>query len=217
MWWASPPPPPKITGSTQITNDRLLKGDPVTDGSRLYFTASHSFGDSAGEQFLAQVAATGGETVTLAPEIAQILDISPNGTELLISTFKGLEDEADLWVRPILGGTPRRLGDLRTGLVSSGGAWSPDGVRIVYAQGAELRLASTDGTESRTLVTAGGRPFLPRWSPDGKRIRYSVRDTKTTVSTLWETNAEGTNPKEVLPGWKRALNPCCGAWTADGR
>jgi hypothetical protein len=99
-----------------------LKSAPVTDGSRLYFTAQHSFSDNPGESFLAQVATTGGETVTLAPGIAQLLDISPNGTELLVSTFKGQEDDAALWVRPVLGGTPRRLGDLRTGNLSFGGA-----------------------------------------------------------------------------------------------
>ena len=215
---AAPTPPPRITGSTQITNDRFHKSDPVTDGSRLYFLA---WGDVSGRpehSFVAQVATTGGETVTLAPA-AQILDISPDGTELLVSMFKGDEAEADIWVRPVLGGTPRRLGNLRTGDLSFGGAWSPDGARIVHAHGSELRLARSDGTESRTLVTTGGSPFGPRWSPDGQRIRYSVRvaDAKTIGSKLWEVRADGTNPKEVLPGWKGALNPCCGAWTPDGR
>jgi eukaryotic-like serine/threonine-protein kinase len=217
-WRASPRRPPKITGSTQLTNDRLFKGAPVTDGTRLYFSTQHSMSDSPEESSLAQVATTGGDTVTLAPGIAQILDISPNGTELLVSTFKATEDDAALWVRPVLGGTPRRLGDLRTGNNSFGGAWSPDGARIVYAHGSELRLARNDGTESRTLVTAGDlQPFLPRWSSDGKRIRYSIQDARTGVSTLWEVNADGTHARELLPGWKGAPSPCCGVWTPDGR
>ena len=225
VWRASPPPPPRITGSTQITSDRFLKGDPVTDGSRLYFAVyfspQRSFTDNPEGSFLAQVSTTGGETVTLAPGIAQILDISPNGTELLVTMSEGIPDEADLWVRPILGGTPRPLGGLRTGAAynnqSFGGAWSPDGARIVYAQGSELRLARSDGTESRTLVATGSPPSRPRWSPDGKRIRYTVRDAKTSASTLWEADANGANPKGLLAGWKGALNPCCGAWTPDGR
>ncbi len=116
IWRAAPRHPPRITGSTQITNDRLYKSSPVTDGSRLYFSASRSLGDSPSERFLAQVATTGGETVTLAPGIADIMDLSPNGTELLVGTYKGDNvDEEDVWVRPVLGGTPRRLGDVRTG------------------------------------------------------------------------------------------------------
>jgi eukaryotic-like serine/threonine-protein kinase len=218
VWRASPRRPPKITGSTQITNDRLYKSAPVTDGSRLYFSASRSLGDSPGERFLAQVATTGGETVTLAPGIADIMDLSPNGTELLVGRYKGDNvDEEDVWVRPVLGGTPRRLGDVRTGGISFGGAWSPDGARIAYTRGSELRLARSDGTESRTLVTAGGRPSSPRWSPDGRRIGYSVQDGKTGVSTLWEVNADGSRPREVLPGWKGAPSSCCGSWTPDGR
>jgi Tol biopolymer transport system component len=216
-WLTSPPPRPRVTGSTQITNDRLIKFRPVTDGSRLYFSVQHSQSDSPGQRFLAQVASTGGDTVTLAPEIAQILDISPNGTELLVSTFRGAEDEADLWVRPVLGGTPRRLGDLRTGGVSFGAAWSPDGARIAYTLGSELRLARSDGTDPRTLVTAPGFPALPCWSPDGKSLRYSVQDARTAVSTLWQVSADGTNPRELLPGWTGAPNACCGAWTPNGK
>jgi Tol biopolymer transport system component len=219
LWRASPPPPPKITGSTQITADRLSKGNPVTDGSRLYFSAAHSVFDRPDKYFLAQVATTGGETVTLASGIVQVLDISPSGTELLVSADTGSADEPGLWVRSVLGGAPRRLGDLRTGFFWFGGSWSPDG-GIVYARGSGVHLARSDGTQSRTLVTASGTPFLPRWSPDGKRIRYSVASAYTlsgTASTLWEVNADGTSPKQLLPGWKGALNPCCGAWTPDSR
>jgi len=217
IWWASPPPRPRVTGSTQITNDGLSKGSPFTDGSRLYFQAARSFSGSPGESFLAQVAGTGGETVQLAPRVAQVLDISPNGMELLVSTFIGTEDEADLWVMPVLGGTTRRLGDLRMGNLSFGAAWSPDGTRVVYTQRSEVRMARSDGTESRSVLTAPGSPSSPRWSADGRRLRYSVQDAKTGASTLWEANADGTDPHPLLSGWSGATNPCCGTWTPDGK
>jgi Tol biopolymer transport system component/DNA-binding winged helix-turn-helix (wHTH) protein len=217
IWWVSPRPRPRVTGSFQITNDGFTKGDPVTDGSRLYFPAQRSVGASPEESFMAQVSCAGGETVRLAPRIAQVLDISPNGTELLISTFMGSEDEADLWVMPVLGGSPRRLGDLRTGWVSFGAAWSPDGTHVVYTRRSEVRLARSDGAESRALLTTPGSPSVPRWSPDGRRLRYTVRDAKTGAETLWEVNADGTNARLLLPGWNGAPASCCGTWTPDGK
>jgi eukaryotic-like serine/threonine-protein kinase len=216
-WWASSPPHPRVTASTRITSDGAQKGPPVTDGSRLYFGTSRLKGVIAGGT-LAQVAATGGETVQLASAAPAILDIDADGTELLVTNNVGTGD-SDLAVMPVLGGTQRRLGDLRTnsGLYGNSAAWSPDKSRIVYAIGSEVRSARSDGGEFRTLLTTPGYAFAPRWSPGGTHLRYSVRDTKTGVSALWEANADGTNAHPLLPGWKGAENPCCGIWTRDGR
>ena len=57
---------------------------------------------------------------------------------------------------PILGGSPRRLGSL----VGQDGAWSPDGSILVYADGRDLFLAKSDGTESRKLVSLDRPRFL---------------------------------------------------------
>ena len=57
------------------------------------------------------------------------------------------------------------------------------GRRIVYTHRSEVRLAKSDGSEARTLLTAPGSPSRPRWSPDGKRLRYSVQDAKTGASS----------------------------------
>jgi Tol biopolymer transport system component len=114
---------------------------------------------------------------------------------------------------PVLGGAPRRLGDL----LGHDGTWSLDGRQIVYANGSTLYLANSDGTESRKLVTVTGRPYWPRWSPDGSRLRFSVQDTKTKSVSLWEVSADSANPHPLLPGWNNPAGECCGNWTADGR
>jgi len=217
-WWAAPQPRPRVTASTQITTDGTQKSAPVTDGSRLYFGISHLRGRLAAGSALAQVASTGGETVELAPVAPTILDIDPHGTELLVSNNFGTGD-ADLAVMPVLGGAQRRLGELRTNSAVYGNpaAWSADKSRIAYAKSSELRIARSDGSESRVLLTAPGQTFAPRWSPDGARLRYSVRDAKTGAFALWEVNADGTDVHPLLQGWTGAQNPCCGIWTPDGR
>ncbi len=58
----------------------------------------------------------------------------------------------------------------------------------------------------------------PRWSPDGRRIRFSVRDPKTFRKTIWEVARDGHNPRYLpldRPGDPYGV--CCGVWTHDGR
>ena len=219
-WSASAPAPPRVTATRQITTDGIRKGPPVTDGTRLYFDVGRLQGTNDRGSVLAQVAASGGETVELAPSSPTvILDIDQNGTELLITEDAGTGDN-DLYVRPVLGGTSRRVGDIKTNSILVYGncaTWSSDKSQIVYTYGLEVRVARSDGSDSRTLLKAPGVPFAPRWSPDGARLRYSVRDEKTESLSLWEANADGTDAHALLPGWTGAPNPCCGVWTGDGR
>jgi Tol biopolymer transport system component len=216
---SAPSPPPRVTASTQITNDGSQKDRPVTDGSRLYFSTSYLPGRTRGDRTLAQVAATGGDIVELARLGSVIQDIDPSGTQLLVTTGSGFEAETDLAVMPVLGGMPRPVGDLRVANSISfyNAAWSPDGSRIVYTRASELHIANSDGTGSRRLLVASGPALSPRWSPDGGRLRYTVQDAKSGSTSLWEVNVDGTGTHELLPGWTGAENPCCGIWTRDGR
>jgi eukaryotic-like serine/threonine-protein kinase len=218
-WRASPPPKPQVTATRQITTDGAGKSPPMTDGSRLYFGIARIRGGRDGGSVLAQVSASGGDTVELAPVSPEILDIDSSGTELLVSHTLGTAD-GDLAVMPVLGGIERRVGDVRInhrGQYGISATWTPDKSHIIYAKGTELRLVGSDGGGSRTLLTAPGIPFAPRVSPDGERLRYTVRDTKSGAFALWEAGADGSAPHPLLPGWTGAQNPCCGVWTADGR
>ena len=209
-----------MTATTQITTDGFPKNAPVTDGSRLYFGTSRLRGRSVEGGVLAQVAATGGETVELAADAPAILDIDSSGTELLVAPGRfGTEQVSDLAVMPVLGGTQRRVGDLRISSPVNGitAAWSPDKSHIVYTLGVEMRVARSDGSESARVLTAPGDVFSARWSPDGGRLRYTVRDHKTGANALWEADGGGANAHALLPGWTGAQSPCCGTWTPDGR
>jgi eukaryotic-like serine/threonine-protein kinase len=211
-----PLPPPKVTTYNQITRNGLQKwsgnfASLVTDGSRLYFS------EHRGEQrVIAQVSVTGGETVVIPAPLtsAHVKDISPNRSELLVDSGVGVVFESPLWVVPVLGGAPHRVGDV----MSHAAAWSLDGRQIVFANGPTLYLAKSDGTESRPLVTVAGRPLWLRWSPDGSRLRFTVRDTALGgLNSLWEVAKDGSNLHPLLPGWNKPANECCGNWTADGR
>ncbi|MGA8835503.1 MAG: hypothetical protein WB538_07700 [Candidatus Sulfotelmatobacter sp.] len=67
------------------------------------------------------------------------------------------------------------------------------------------------------LFTANGSVFAPRFSPDSRRIRFSVSDVPQNTTELWEINADGSDPHVLLANWRKASAACCGRWTADGR
>src|SRR5438128_3579853 len=212
-WLARPLPPPRVTGSTQITKDGRAKAPPtLTDGSRLYFLALDGTGIG-----VYQTSVAGGEPVPypehFQSQTSTLAGISSDGSQLLVHSGQGSNVEGPLWVVPALGGPSHRLGDL----AAYDATWSSDGQTIVYSKGYDLYLASSDGSGSRKFVTTTGTPSWPRWSPDQKRLRFSLLDPKTQASSLWEVSAEGRDLHPVLPGWNNPPAECCGTWTPDGK
>jgi eukaryotic-like serine/threonine-protein kinase len=204
-----PLPPPRVLQTVQLTNTNRLKSGILTDGSRIYFHQVVS-----GKYEIEQVSVAGGETAsTPMPFPFAAFDISPDGSQFLIASFAGTDTEGPLWTLPVLGGSPRRLGDLE----GHGAAWSPDGKKFAYARGYEIFVAAADGSESRKLVATDGRPGYLRWSPDGTRLRLTLNDQKTGYYALWEVSADGTNLHALLPGWSNPPRECCGNWTPDGK
>jgi len=221
--WPSQPPP--AVEFVQLTNDSYVKNNdgwppPVldnpllSDGTRLYFTAD--FGTSATRVSAAQVSVRGGELapipLALSARGITLQGISPDGTELLAETFNGVEVETPQWIVPATGGSPRRVDDLLAHDV----AWSPDKRLIAFAQGDGLFLLDSNNGKQK-IFTARGFAFWPRWSPDGKRLRFTVEDSSTLSSELWEVHADGTGARPLLPGWDKPSIECCGEWTRDGR
>jgi len=95
-------------------------------------------------------------------------------------------------------------------------SWSPNGEQIVYARGNALFLAKPDGSDSQRLVTLTGVAGQPRWSPDGKVLRFTLLDSKAGSQSLWEVASDGTGLRPVLPDWSSSPAECCGNWTPDG-
>ncbi len=205
-----PLPSPKVSGYAQITSDGYPKSGIVTDGTRIYI------GEISTRGFvLGQVSATGGETVAVPTPFpnAALLDISPNRSELLVCSFLGTEAELPLWIMPVLGGSPHRLGNL----FARDATWSPDGTHIAFTKAHDIFVAKIDGTDVQKLVTLDGVPGAPRWSPDGNVLRFTLNDPRTNSSALWEVSTDDKRPHRVLPGWNNPPAECCGNWTLDGK
>ncbi len=216
IYWLFPAPAPRVLRIRQLTHFGRAKAASyaATDGARIYFSEIRG-----GRSTIDEVSVTGGEPapVPLPFPNAEVFDISPDHTELLVASFTGLEDEWPLWVIPVTGGSPRRLGDA----LGSSGAWSPDGQTVAYTRGSDLYTVNRDGNASRRLVSTpapGGLTRL-RWSPSGRMLRFTIEGTSVPTYSQWEVSADGSNlhPLPARPRSEPGADDGYGTWTPDGR
>jgi Tol biopolymer transport system component/DNA-binding winged helix-turn-helix (wHTH) protein len=183
----------------------------VSDGMRLYFSQMDN-----GNPVLAVALAANGEIshIQLPPEIGAPLigSLAPDGSKLVIHSHLQTDPEQPLWIVPTLGGDARRVPNV----LAHDATWMPDGHRLLVANSNELTIVEADGSEPHKLVSTPGLAFWLRWSPDGRRLRFTLRDPKRQTTELWEVAADGGNPHPVLPGWSQPASECCGSWTSDG-
>ncbi len=86
VYLGRPFPPLRVTEEyTQITHDGRPKDIAGTDGNRLYFNREHDL------QPTAQVSISGGEIaqVPVALPLPSIIDVSPDGSTLLVASSDG--------------------------------------------------------------------------------------------------------------------------------
>jgi len=210
LFLRSPEPPPGVISSLQITNDGTSKRSLVTDGTRLYFSEHVS-----GHSVLMQVSAAGGETapVPISLASADVYDFFPGRAELLVKgVAEGSDTEWPVWILPLPAGSLRPVENI----LAHAATWAPDGQHIVYARNSSLYACNIDGTDSHELVAVSGVPFAPRFSPDGRRLRFTIRNTDLRTSSLWEISPDGKNLHPVLPGWNKPSQEFGGTWMPDG-
>ncbi len=208
-WFVRPLPVPAVRGHQALTHDgREKRGPLLTDGPRLYF------GEKVDGKWMLAVVPTEGGDVSLLPlplSDVRISDIARDRSDLVGWEPIPRSEGGRLLVWPVASGAPEILDGLR-GILPT---WSPDGVSIAYSDGIHtLFAAGRHGESPRKVASVEGQPADPRWSPDGKFLRFSQRDARSEVASLWEVPAAGGQPRPLLPGWKYSAGRP--TWTADG-
>lgn len=203
---------PRVLSYSQLTDDGRPKAAPLlTDGRFVYF---------------GEVTATGNAMVRAVPVSAGLspppdpvfvdtlpLDSAPRARALLLLAppFRP-PIRVSLWNLP--------AGPLQTlpGIFRSFPAISPDACCLADADGHALDILRVGSPESRVSVPVAGGATLPKWSPDGRFIRFTVRDSRTDRLSLWEVDSRGRHPLRLpldVPGAPGGV--CCGFWTPDQR
>jgi Tol biopolymer transport system component len=206
----APATAPSFATANQITHDGFAKTAVLSDGSALYVAEEKN-----GHQVISKIDPNSGEQTIVKTPFADVraLDVSPDHGSLLASPTRAGAKNRELWTILLNKVASARLGKL----AADDAAWSPNGEELVSVRGHELWITSVKGANEKKLAEVAGKPFSPRFSPDGQRIRFSASDMETASSGLWEVNRDGSNLHELLPGWSMSKTFCCGVWSSDGK
>jgi DNA-binding winged helix-turn-helix (wHTH) protein/Tol biopolymer transport system component len=212
-------PPPRVIRIRQMTHlgNLLHNTKLLTDGPRIYFRAWQET-----DRVFRSISTEGGEVFPVErplPDV-DINAISPDHSEFLEVKLvdrqrcPGADDAySTVWRVPVPSGSPRPV----PGVCGREALWAPDGRSIALTRDDGLYLANLDGTNSRKVASLPDAPIYLAWSPDGKRIRFSVADPKTNGTNLWQADLSTGAVSPVIPGLSNLARPLSGSWTSDGQ
>ncbi len=186
------------SNAKQLTNDRVLKQQPVVspDGRYVVYSAS-------GLRRIFRIEIGGGAPVQLNPDgRASSPDISPDSKWVLYNAV--IDDRTTIVRVPIGGGEPQRLYEGGTGSprYSPDGKYFACGVREQNGGGRNrIAIFPADGGEPVRMIDLSVSNFPYPWSlawiwtPDGKGFVY--RETKGERMNLWAMPLDGGQPKQI--------------------
>ncbi len=171
----------RITGYRQLTHDGGQKEGPLLiHGGQVIYRSTE------GAARLWAIPLKGGEAIPLGSPGEVESDVSADGRTLLFSSVDS--NGGTLWSQQLSGG-----GKATQLLEADGGSWSPDEKRLAAASANTISIF--DGAKQTTKILVTGQAWNPRWSPDGRRIRFSV--LRANESALWEIKADGGGAHQI--------------------
>lgn len=217
-FWMQPASAPRVGNYVQLTHDGQPKSLIGTDGARLYLGTGVGSSGSFILHGVAEMSIAGGEPKRISASTSAdmiAVDLSHDGSELLVVEGQGAPPRGPLRSVPVLGGSPRRLGEF----VAETAAWSGDGKMLAYNNLGDLFVAKADGSEPRKLLTVSGDIRHIAWSHDDSHLRFDSSESVGTTGqqSEWEVATDGTGLHRLFDGWHNPPDECCGKWTADGK
>jgi Tol biopolymer transport system component len=208
LWMASNwgKPLPRLGKPVQLTGDGHDKDSLAVSASAIFFT---SFSDSADTITRMDLDTRKALTLPFSRHGLEVLDVSRDGSNLLVIDTATNGENYLAWLVPAHGGPARRLGDLYV----AAAAWSPGGQTLAYVSARNLYLSKADGTDARKLMPLPHNAQTLCWSPDGSRLRLSLWDEAARASVLTEITIARPALRKLLPDWPSGLQ--VGRWSAD--
>src|SRR5208283_546781 len=179
-------------------------------GSRIYFVSR----DVSGWNLMQTSVEGGSSQKTPTPfDNTRIFDLSPDHSQFLIGQLTHRGEETPLWLWPVQGGAPRRVGDL----MAEEAVWSPKGDEIAFLDGESIKISSTEGAAVREIGKFHPAPHSIVWSPDGRRLRFTQMEPSQGTDSMWEIATDGSALRRVLPEGEGGPHEGSGTWLAGGK
>ncbi len=167
-------------------------------------------------------AATGGLTIERIVAVEPPREIRVHPRDRVIAWTQTIAGARQIVVSSLRGGSPVPITASEKDVADP--QWSPDGRRLAYVRGDEIRIVDVDG--SRDVLVAGhpAGGSMPRWSPDGRQIAFVSR--RRGWSQVWLVDApiprRGRPARDPRPPEPRPLTGTGFdvedlVWSADGR
>jgi len=176
---------------TQVTNTGKAERAAISPDGKYVLNVQN---DNGLQSLWLRNVPTGSDTQILPPAAAIYgsLTFSPDGNYVYFRKAGiNTQSEWDVYRAPVLGGTPQSVAqDVDTNIT-----FSPDGRRMAYARANDpdvgkyrLLAANLDGSDETVLrivdISQEDFPRFASWSPDGKRIAYSVFTLGDALGTI---------------------------------
>jgi imidazolonepropionase-like amidohydrolase/Tol biopolymer transport system component len=113
--------------------------------------------------------------------------VSPDGRQVVFETL------GKLWIKPMAGGSPRRLTAGKGDNVEAYPSWSRDGRTIAFVDWTDqglgrVRTVSPSGGSPRDVTTQPGHYARPAFSPDGRSIVFERGEGGYLTSDRWSND-----------------------------
>lgn len=201
--FASPTPRPVTNGGLPVVSPR---------GKKITFVS-----DRGGTPDLFVINADGTRELQLThtPEPEGAEQWSADGKQILFSSLTN--NTSHIFAIDPDGKNQREIGSVP----GRAPTLSPDGQRWLYMAGTwtatRLMVSDLDGSNAKQLTDGSSIAWNNHWSPDGKRIAFTGRDTPQSELAVFVMNADGSSSRKLTNIPLAEGGAQWPVWSPDGR